>query len=700
MATTTSRAGEPLRPRPPAETAAARSTPRVGLEYLGLGGVTALSLVLNLVKLSQNGYANIYYSGAVKSMLRSWHAFFFVSADPNNLITVDKPPLGLWLQALSAKVFGFSPLSLLIPEAVLGTLTVVLLYRIVAPRFGQVAGLVGALALAIFPIFVAVSRDNGVDPLLIFLMLAACGAALAAIDSGRLRTLIWCAVLVGLAFNTKSLAALLCVPGIGLGYLVCAPGSLRRRILHLAAAGVVLVAVSLSWVVAVELTPASARPYVGSSSDNSEFDLMLGYNGFGRVGGQQGGPGATTHVILTQPQTLPLVRPAVERGVPVSKALRRELHTHPEIPLPPPAPPRPGRHRLARPLPFGGTRSPLRIFSRSLGDQAGWIVPLALFGLLALVMVVRGRRDRRMPGLLVLGGWFVVELATLDFSAGIVHPYYSSALGPPLAAVAGAAAVGFASLVRSRDARRAALGFALLVLAVIGTLAVQLVLIHREDDPTWWRIPLVLVSIAALIATPLFPRRAQWTVAVAVGALLVAPLVYSFSVWGAPVAGTFPAAGPYAYAGHGGVGATATGERVDRSLIAFLRSHREAQPYALLTQSADQADPLILLGLHATAVGGYNTTDPAMSGSQLADLVAAHRARYLLIAGPYASRGGNAASTAARLVCPEIPGEIWAAGTHGLGSLLVDCSGRAAQLRHPYASARAFIARYHIRYKL
>jgi hypothetical protein len=260
--------------------------------------------------------------------------------------------------------------------------------------------------------------------------------------------------------------------------------------------------------------------------------------------------------------------------------------------------------------------------------------------------------------------------------------------------------VGFAALVRSRDARRAALGFALLVLAVIGTLAVQLVLIHREDDPMWWRIPLVLVSVGALIAVPLFPRRAHWTVAVAVAALLVAPLAYSFSVWGAPVAGTFPAAGPYAYAGHGGVGATPTALRVDRSLINYLHAHGEAQPYVLLTQSADQADPLILLGLNATAVGGYNTTDPAMSGSQLADLVAAHRARYLLIAGPYASRGGNAASTAARLVCPEIPGEIWAAGTHGLGSLLVDCAGRAAQLRHPYASARAFIARYHIHYKL
>ncbi|HEY7965476.1 MAG TPA: glycosyltransferase family 39 protein [Solirubrobacteraceae bacterium] len=700
MATTTSRAGEPLRPRPPAETAASRSTPRIGLEYLGLGGITALSAVLNLVKLGHNGYANIYYSAAVKSMLRSWHAFFFISADPNNLITIDKPPLGLWLQALSAKLFGFSPLSLLVPEAVVGTLTVILLYRIVAPRFGRVAGLVAAFALAVFPIFVAVSRDNGVDPLLIFLMLAACGVALAAIDSGRLRTLIWCAVLVGLAFNTKSLAALLCVPGIALGYLFCAPGSWRRRIVYLSAAGVVLVAVSLSWVVAVQLTPAAQRPYIGSSSNNSEFDLMFGYNGFGRVGGQQGGPGASTHRLLTTAQTLPVVRPGVERGVPVSQTLRRELRAHPVIPLPRPARPKPGRHRLSKPLPFGGTRSPLRIFSKSLGDQAGWIVPLAVFGLLALLLLVRGRTDRRTAGLFVLGGWFLIELATLDFSAGIVHPYYSAALGPPLAAIAGAGAVAFAALVRAREPRRAALGYVLAVAAVAGTVAVQLVLIHREADPTWWRYPLIGLSLGALIAIPLFPRRVSWTVAVAVGALLVAPLAYSFSVWGAPVAGTFPAAGPYAYAGQGGVGASPTAVRVDRALMAFLRTHGEAEPYVLLTQSSDQADPLILLGLRASAVGGYNTTDAAMSGAQFANLVAEHRARYMLVAGPYASRGGNGASNAARLVCPEVPGQIWAAGTHGLGSLLVDCAGRAAALRNPYASARAFIARYHIHYKL
>jgi len=668
--------------------------------HLGLAAILVLSGLLQFVRLSQNGYANVYYSAAVKSMLRSWHNFFFVSADPNGLISVDKPPLGLWLQGLSAKLFGFAPLSLLIPEGICAVLAVALIYRIVAPRFGWVAGLVSAFSLAVFPSFVAVSRDSGVDPLLILLMLATCGAGLAAIDSGRLRTLVWCAVLAGLAFNTKSLAALLCVPGIGLGYLVCAPGSLRRRLAQLTAAGVVFAIVALSWITIVQLTPASQRPFVGSTSSNSEFQLALGYNGFGRVGGQQGGPGKSTVRYLTGPQTLPLVRPGVNSPG-LTPAEHRFLATHRPPPATPAPRPGPGRHRALKPVPFGGARSPWRIFGAGLGGQAGWLVPLALIGMLALGLAVRGRGDRRTPGLFVLGGWFLIELGTLDFSAGIVHPYYSSALGPGLAAMVGAGAVAIASLVRGRAARTALRGYLLAVAAVTGTVTVELVLIDREGDPLWWRIPLVVICLGALIAIPLVRRRAGWAVAVAVGALLVAPMVYSFSVWLAPVNGTFPAAGPYSYPGTGGYGVGPTSLRTDRSLIHYLGTHGATRPYVLLTQSSDQASPLILLGLRASAVGGYNTTDPAMSGPQLAALVSAHKARYILIAGPYASRGGNGASAAARLVCPEIPGLIWSGGaSYGDGSFLLDCAGKARELRDPYRSAQAFIRRYHVHYAL
>ena len=170
------------------------------------------------------------------------HNFFFVSFDPGGLVTVDKPPLALWVQAASAKLFGFSPLSLLLPEALMAVAAVALLYLVLLRRFGVAAAVGGALALAVFPSFVAVSRDNGVDTLLILLMLGACAAAISACETGRWRGLIGAAVLVGLAFNTKTLAAYLVVPGIAFAYLVCSPATLRRRLVQLLAAGVVMAA--------------------------------------------------------------------------------------------------------------------------------------------------------------------------------------------------------------------------------------------------------------------------------------------------------------------------------------------------------------------------------------------------------------------------------------------------------------------------
>ena len=261
--------------------------------HLGLVIVVAVSAVLNVHRLSQNGYSNIFYSAGVKSMLRSWHNFVFVSFDPGGLISVDKPPLALWVQVASAKLFGFSPLSLLLPEAIFGVLAVALMYLLLARRLGPLAAFAGALTLAVFPSFVAVSRDNGVDPLLILLMVLACELGLRAAESGRWRWLISCGVVIGLAFNTKTLAAYLVVPGIALAFLVCAPGSLLRRLGQLAVAGLAMLVISFAWIAVVDSVAASQRPYVGSSTNNSEVGLTFEYNGVGRVGGQSGGPGET-----------------------------------------------------------------------------------------------------------------------------------------------------------------------------------------------------------------------------------------------------------------------------------------------------------------------------------------------------------------------------------------------------------------------
>src|SRR5712691_7856665 len=255
---------------------------------LALGGIILISIFMNFFQLGQNGFGNLYYAAGVRSMLDSWHNFFFVSFDPGGFVTIDKPPLGFWLQVLSAKLFGFTAFSVYLPQALAGVLSVLLLYHLVRRHFGVVAGLLAALALAISPISVVTNRNNTIDSTLVLVMLLGAWAVLRAAVTGKLRWLLLCAVFVGLGFNIKMLEAYLVVPAYGLLYLLAAPRRIWGRIGHLALAALLLLTISLSWVVAVDLAPAGSRPYVGSSQDNSELSLAIGYNGIERLLGQFG----------------------------------------------------------------------------------------------------------------------------------------------------------------------------------------------------------------------------------------------------------------------------------------------------------------------------------------------------------------------------------------------------------------------------
>jgi 4-amino-4-deoxy-L-arabinose transferase-like glycosyltransferase len=690
--------------------------------HAGLPVVLAVSAVLELHRLSQNGYANIFYSAGVKSMLASWHNFLFVSFDPGGLVTVDKPPLALWVQAASAKLFGFSPLSLLVPEALAAVLAVGVLYVMIARRLGAAAAFAGALALAVFPSFVAVSRDNGVDPVLVLLLVLACSLGLRAGETGRWRTLIGCAVLVGLAFNTKTLAAYLVVPGIALAFLVCAPGSLWRRLAQLVVAGLVLVVVSFAWIALVELTPASKRPYVGSSTNNTELGLTFEYNGLGRVEGQTGGPNSV------------LVRPGAyvpaSRQRAVDAAARAANHKHPSPPAPanpplnpalkaaPASAPKVSKGREKDPIPFGEPPRLLRLFGKGLGDQAGWMLPYALFGLIGLALLVLldnrhrrapgaggsepapeadatvaqasaaprdataahapaarfiDRRDPRLATLLVLGGWFIVEAAVLSLSKGIVHPYYVSALGPATGAMAGVGAVAFFELARGRQRL---LGLFLIACALASTVLVQVVLMHREHYMLWF-VPVLAGGAAVGFVALLALRRATApALALTFLLLLVVPGAYASTTWLAPVEGTFAVAGPKAFAGTGGYGVDAHDLAIDRAIANYVSTHKPGSRWALLTVAADTGSPMILMGLSSGALGGYSGTDPAVTGQQLAQLVASGQARYVLLGGEYSLRGGNLATKAVLRACKELPASQWHSPiAYPYGLVLFDCAG-------------------------
>ena len=691
------------------------------VRHAGLPVAIALSAVLNTHRLAQNGYANIFYSAGVSSMLRSLHNFVFVSFDPGGLVTVDKPPLALWVQALSAKLFGLSPLSLLLPEALAGVLAVALLYVVLARRLGAAAAFAGALTLAVFPSFVAVSRDNGVDPLLILLLLIACALALRACETGRWRTLIACGVVVGLAFNTKTLAAYLVVPGIAVGYLVCAPGSWRRRIAQLLAAGLAMLVVSFAWIAFVELTPASKRPYVGSSTNNTELGLTFEYNGLGRVEGQAGGPNSTSvrpgaYVPATRQHA---VNAAARAHSAPPEAPSAPVHLTPAA-VPAPAPKVTGREK--DPIPFGEEPKPLRLFGKGLGDQAGWMLPFALFGLLALLAVValalldrrrgeqrRGtaadaatadlgagapaerpprppapasslattlalsRRDPRLAVAFVLGGWFLVEAAVLSLSKGIVHPYYVSALAPATGAMAGA---GTAAVVELARGRHRLWGLALAACALASTVLVQVVLMHREHYMTSF-VPVLAIGTAVCFAALIALRPlAAPAIALAFLLLLVVPTRYAATTWLAPVEGTFAVAGPKAFAGSGGYGVNAHDLSIDRALLDYVAAHRPGSRWALLTVASDTGSPLMLMGLDVGALGGYSGVDPAVDGTQLARMVSSGQARYVLLGGEYSLRGGNRATQAVLRACRELPPWAWHSPVgYPYGLVLFDCAG-------------------------
>ena len=697
----------PARPAPPAPVDGVHpgrswreraSGVRPGLVHLGFVAVVALSAVMNTNRLAQNGFANIFYSAGDQSMLRSLHNFLFVAFDPGGLVSVDKPPVALWLQVASAKVFGFSPLPLLLPEAIAGVLAVAALYILLARRLGVLAALAGALTMAVFPSFVAVSRENGVDPVLILLMVLACAAGVRAAETGRWRTLIWCGVLVGLAFNTKTLAAILVVPGIAAAHLLCAPGPLVRRAGQLAAAGLVMAAVSFSWIAFVDATPASKRPYVGSSTNNSEIGLTFEYNGFGRVEGQTGGPNTV------------VVRPGAR--VPASKS--HSAHTRPRPPAPAaagggvegkPTVTAPGSRRNRYPIPFGGPPGPLRLFGVGLGDQAGWLLPFAFFGVIAVALsaILRrrrrppaaepeqelpagpedeppgGRRDPRLATAIVLGGWFLTEAVVLSTSKGIVHPYYVSALAPGTGAMAGAGLAALIELAR----REHRLWVATLVsAAVAATLGAQLFLMHRYHFMIWFE-PIVaagaIVGVGVVLAAP---RLAPGALALVFALLLIAPSAYAASTWLAPVEGTFPAAGPRQAAGApGGYGISQRDLGIDRALGRYVSTHRPGSRWALLTVASDTAAPIMLLGYQAGALGGYSGTDPALDGPGLARLVADGEARYVLLGGEYSLRGGNRATEAVLRVCRQLSPATWNSPVgYPFGLTLFDCAGRARAL--------------------
>ena len=476
----------------------------------------ALTALLYAAGLSRNGWANDFYSAAVQAGTRSWKAFFFGSFDSSSFITVDKTPASLWVMELSARVFGLNYWSVLLPQAAEGVASVAILYAAVRRWSGPAAGLIAAGVLAVTPVATLMFRFNNPDALLVLLMTAAAYAMVRAIDCGRTRWIVLAGALLGFGFLTKMLQAFLVLPAFALVYLVAGPPRLGRRLWQLLAGGAALLVAAGWWVAIVQFTPAADRPYVGGSTNDSILQLALGYNGLGRLDGNETG-------------SVGFNGGAAPGGGGGSA--------------------------------FGGSSGVSRLFASEMGGQISWLLPAALIALAALVWLSwrRSRTDQVRAAALLWGGWLVVTGLVFSYMSGIIHPYYTVALAPAIGALTGIGAVTAWRARRSMAGGRALAARAVLAAGLVVTGWWAFVLLGRSADWLPWLRPVVLVcglaAAAVVIAERWLSGRAM-VLSVAPLALvagLAGPLAYSVNTAATSHTGALPSAGP-SVASFGGPG--------------------------------------------------------------------------------------------------------------------------------------------------
>ena len=607
----------------PASTAVATARSR-GRQPLALGALLGATALLYLWGLSNSGWANQFYAAAAQSGSKSWKAFLFGSLDQSNFITVDKPPASLWVMDLSVKLFGANSWSILVPQALEGVAAVAILYAAVRRVSTPTAGLLAGAILATTPVATLMFRYDNPDALLVLLMTAAAYAAVRATERANVRWLMAAGALIGFAFLTKMLQGLLIVPGLAAAYLVAAPTTPWRRIRHLLAGLAAMVVAAGWWVALVELWPAGSRPYIGGSTGNSILELTFGYNGLGRLEGTSnngnvgGGGGGFS----------------------------------------------------------SGQTGLTRLFGSEMGSQISWLLPAALVAIAALAWLTfrRPRADALRASLIVWGGWLLVTGVVLSYASGIIHPYYTVALAPAIAALVG---LGAATLWRSRDVEAAR--WVLAVLVVAGSWW-TFELLGRADWAPWLRW-FVLLSGAAAVAAVLIARSALLVSATVAATLLAGPTAYSLQTASTAHTGALPVAGPSASGGlgggpggarngappnggpggqggppaglggqagaapggAGGLGGVAT---ISSALKAALTSGSYA--WAAATTGDNEAASLELAtGKAVMSLGGYNGTDPAITLAAFKQLVAQGKVHYYVAdSGGFIGSGNAQTSTA------------------------------------------------------
>jgi 4-amino-4-deoxy-L-arabinose transferase-like glycosyltransferase len=610
--------------------------PRAWPQRAALAALLIGTAALYLWNLSASGWANSFYSAAAQAGSHSWKAFLFGSSDAANSITVDKPPMSLWPMALSVRMFGLSPWSVLVPQALIGVASVALLWDTVRRRFGEFAGLLAGLLLALTPVAALIFRYNNPDALLALVTIAAVWALLRAVDDGRTRWLLLCGAMLGCGYLTKQLQIALVMPALAITYVVAGPPRLGKRLWQLSAGLAAAIVTAGWWIAVVEFWPAANRPWIGGSQHNSMLELTLGYNGFGRLTGEEAG--------------------ATGIGRLGSESMAADFAR---------AWGQPGLNRLFQPAQVG---------------QISWLLGTALIFSVAM-LIWRGRMartDAQRASVLAWGLWLLVTGAVFSFMHGIFHSYYTVALAPPIAALT---AIGVAVTWRNRTRLWAQVTMATAAATTGAT--TFLVLRHTPNYYPWLRWvavgAVVIVMVWLLFVGSAWADRRGVRVVVVVAAALLAlvgPTAYVITTVHRPNSGALPSAGPPVPFGHGpfGPGGWNRGERghggppgafagwnpgerghgcnlldagkPEQAVVDKLAADADKYTWVAATVGSSCASGYQLASGHPVMpLGGFNGSDPSPPQADFEQMVVAGKIHYFIVAASDEDSGPEDPST-------------------------------------------------------
>ncbi|MGO4901306.1 glycosyltransferase family 39 protein [Bacillus sp. GM2] len=647
------------------------------------------ALILNTYNIWQDDAANQYYLAAVKSMTQSFHNFFFASFDSSGFVSVDKPPVVLWIQTICAKIFGVHTWSVILPQALAGAGSVYLLYALIKAKFGKGAARISALVMALTPIAVAVSRTNNIDSMLVFTLLLSTWCLMKAVKQGRLLWLLAAFGLIGLGFNMKMLQAFMVLPAFLLFYLIAAHANWKKKIVSAVLSLIVLTGVSLSWALAVDYTSADSRPYVGSSQTNSVLELAFGYNGTERLLGQTtgnargdmngfggdmqqpnsnaqaqngnrsfggsdgqngvmqppGASGATDGNAQTQDGNRSSGGSNGQNGAmqpPGTDSATDDGSQWANGGSQPPARRGPGGGNGGPGGGQGGGQSmnmfgtgdagPLRLFQSALSGQISWMLPFALFGLIGMIISwFRSRREKtgEMKETIFWAAW-LVPVAGFFSIAGFFHHYYLIMLAPPIAALSGIGWYAMYGLYKNHKDWASYL----LPAAVLTTAAFQVYILSaytNQIGSAWMYVMGIMglgVTIALLMLKRSHPFGKQLTI-ISLCVLLLTPVYWSATpiLYGGN--SVLPESGPQLQSSNGG---GMFSSDVDTGLLTYLRENNTGEEYLFATLTTVTAAPYIInADENVMALGGFNGTDPILSVSELKNLVKEGKVKYFLI---------------------------------------------------------------------